>query len=36
MIGLNDEGRCVLRENGAEFEEWQVRKLALESMFFGD
>jgi hypothetical protein len=35
-IGLNDEGRCQLRRDGIEFEQWQVRKLALEAMFFGD
>jgi hypothetical protein len=33
-IGLNDEGRCKLRRGEIEFEEWQVRKLALEMMFF--
>jgi hypothetical protein len=36
-IGLNDEGRCILRlgeEN--ELEQWQFRKRALENLFFGD
>jgi len=34
-VGLNNEGRCLLRENGDEFEQWQVRKMALEGLFFG-
>jgi len=33
-VGLNDEGRCLLRENGQEFEQWQVRRKALEGLFF--
>jgi hypothetical protein len=34
-IGLNDSGRCVLRlEDGTELEHWQVRKRALEGLFF--
>jgi hypothetical protein len=36
-IGLNDEGRCVLRNgDGLEMEHWQFRKKALECLFFGD
>jgi len=36
-IGLNDEGRCILRlEGGSEMEQWQFRKKALEGLFFGD
>jgi len=36
-IGLNDEGRCVLRlEDGTELEQWQFRKKALEGLFFGE
>lgn len=34
-VGLSDEGRCQLRQNGQEFEQWQVRKMALEGLFFG-
>lgn len=41
-LGLNDEGRCILRlcdEKGEptafEMEHWQFRKKALESLFFG-
>jgi len=34
-FGMNDEGRCLMRRDGVEFEQWQVRKLALEGMFFG-
>jgi hypothetical protein len=35
-VGLNDEGRCVLRlEDFTELEQWQFRKRALESLFFG-
>lgn len=33
-VGLNDEGRCQLRQNGHEFEQWQVRRMALEGLFF--
>jgi hypothetical protein len=33
-VGLNDEGRCLLRQNGQEYEQWQVRKMALEGLFF--
>jgi hypothetical protein len=34
-VGLNDEGRCVLRlEDMTELEQWQFRKRALESLFF--
>ena len=34
-VGLNDEGRCVLRlEDGTELEPWQFRKRALEDLFF--
>lgn len=36
-LGLNNEGRCILRlDNGSELEQWQFRKMALESLFFGD
>lgn len=35
-VGLNDEGRCVLKsEDGSEWETWQFRKMALEELFFG-
>ncbi len=34
-VGLNDEGRCVLRlDDSTELEQWQIRKRALESLFF--
>jgi hypothetical protein len=33
-VGLNNEGRCLLRFDGKEFEHWQVRKMALEGLFF--
>jgi hypothetical protein len=36
-IGLNDEGRCILRlSDGRELERWQFRKKALEGILFGD
>jgi hypothetical protein len=36
-VGLNDEGRCVLRlEDNSELNTWQFRKKALEALFFGD
>jgi hypothetical protein len=34
-IGLNNEGRCILRlDDGTELEQWQFRKKALDSLFF--
>jgi hypothetical protein len=34
-VTLNDEGRCKLKlEDGTELEQWQLRKFALESLFF--
>lgn len=34
-VGLNNEGRCVMRlEDGTELETWQFRKKALEELFF--
>jgi len=33
-IILSDEGRCQLTENGTPLEQWQVRKAALEGLFF--
>lgn len=35
-LTLNSNGRCVLKVDGAELEQWQFRKIALESYFFGD
>jgi hypothetical protein len=45
-IGLNDQGRCILRIKVGlkertegleqELEQWQFRKKALEGLFFGD
>jgi hypothetical protein len=35
-VGLNDEGRCILRlEDSSELETWQFRKKALDALFFG-
>jgi len=35
-VGLNDQGRCILRlTDNTELEQWQFRKKALESLFFG-
>jgi hypothetical protein len=34
-ITLSDEGRCQLTQNGTPLEQWQVRKMALEGLFFG-
>jgi hypothetical protein len=31
---LNEEGRCVLRINNQNCERWQVRKMALDHLFF--
>lgn len=33
-IILSNEGRCKLTEHGSELEQWQVRKTALEGLFF--
>jgi hypothetical protein len=33
-VGLSDEGRCKLTDNASELEQWQVRKIALEGLFF--
>ena len=36
-VGLNNEGRCIIRlEDKTELEQWQFRKKALEGLFFGD
>jgi hypothetical protein len=36
-ITLNNEGRCKLKTNKSddELEQWQVRRMALEALFFG-
>lgn len=34
-IALNDEGRCVYWLDGEEKQSWQIRKLALDDLFFG-
>ena len=34
-ITLTNEGRCILRIAGEELEHWQVRRMALETLFFG-
>ena len=31
---INDEGRCVLSVSGTPLEHWQIRRLALEKLFF--
>jgi len=33
---MNPQGKCVLIVNGQEFELWQVRRMALERLFFGE
>jgi hypothetical protein len=33
-VTLNDEGECRLRVKGEEREFWQVRKMALERLFY--
>ena len=35
-LTLNDAGECKLMVDGKELELWQVRKRALENLFFGD
>ncbi len=34
-IRLNSDGRCLFVVDGAEMELWQVRRKALENLFFG-
>jgi hypothetical protein len=34
MPTINDEGKCRLKVNGVEREFWQVRRMALENLFF--
>jgi len=33
-ITLSNEGRCKLTLHGEELEQWQVRRMALEKLFF--
>jgi hypothetical protein len=33
-VTLNDEGHCLFKTGGLERESWQLRKMALESIFF--
>jgi hypothetical protein len=35
IIALNNEGRCMLKVNDEELEQWHVRRMALEDLFFG-
>jgi hypothetical protein len=38
-VGLNKEGRCILRlkdDTVTELEQWQFRKMVLETVLFGD
>jgi hypothetical protein len=32
--GLNEKGECTLQVEGTEWEPWQVRRMALEGLFF--
>jgi hypothetical protein len=34
-ITLDNNGRCKLKVKDAELEQWQVRRMALERLFFG-
>lgn len=34
-VTLNDEGRCIFKAKNLEREQWQVRRMALEDLFFG-
>ncbi len=33
---LNNGGRCVLKVDGVELEQWQFRKMVLETYLFGE
>jgi hypothetical protein len=34
-LSLNNEGRCIFKIGKTELEQWQVRRMALENLFFG-
>jgi hypothetical protein len=34
ITSLNNEGRCIFKVGKAELEQWQVRRMALEAIFF--
>jgi hypothetical protein len=34
-VSLTNSGRCKLKVNDTELEQWQVRRMALEDLFFG-
>ena len=34
-LTISNSGRCVMSVDGLELEQWQVRKMALEGLFFG-
>jgi hypothetical protein len=34
-LTLNNNGECRLRVKDEELEQWQVRRMALEELFFG-
>jgi hypothetical protein len=35
-VTLNDKARCVLRIGEKEYEHWQIRKMALDDLFFSE
>lgn len=35
-LTLNDDGECRFKVDGRERDFWQVRRMALEDLFFGD
>jgi hypothetical protein len=34
-VGLDNEGQCKLRMDGALFDQWQIRRMALDELLFG-
>jgi hypothetical protein len=34
-IGMNDEGDCRFLVDGQQYDSWQIRRKALEGLFFG-
>jgi hypothetical protein len=36
VVTLSNDGECRLKDKGVEYDLWQVRKMALEDIFFSD
>jgi hypothetical protein len=36
VVTLSNDGECRVKDKGVEYDLWQVRKMALEGIFFSD